>query len=216
MPLYDPLSSNNEASLDPLSLMVASVTIKEKQEIIRMNEIKSSFEPWSFKKSSILSKYTTVEKLSITSSFLTPMAGVVQDKIAATKSMSTVSDKIKERLEQLDQFDDENMQEMVNLSQQEYIKRIDELNNALLKAWNEDDRVKSLKIVIQCSKLLLDSTVIQFYPSKFVLITDILDTFGKLVYERISTKSFYIAPGSSKPQPLPGIFLFFLFFYELN
>ena len=31
----------------------------------------------------------------------------------------------------------------------------------------------------QCSKLLIDTTVIQFYPSKFVLITDILDNFGQ-------------------------------------
>lgn len=74
---------------------------------------------------------------------------MVQEKTSNKQSLTTVSDKIKERLEQLDQFDDENMQEMANLSQQEYIKRIDELNNALLKAWNEDDRVKSLKIVIQ-------------------------------------------------------------------
>ena len=63
--------------------------------------------------------------------------------------MSTVSDKIKERLEQLDQFDDDNMEEMANLTQQDYIKRIDELNNALLQSWKEDDRVKSLKLVIQ-------------------------------------------------------------------
>lgn len=77
------------------------------------------------------------------------MAGMVQEKANNKQSLATVSDKIKERLEQLDQFDDENMLEMANLSQQEYIKRIDELNNALLKAWNEDDRVKSLKIVIQ-------------------------------------------------------------------
>ena len=90
------------------------------------------------------------------------------------------------------------------MSQQEYIKRIEELNSALLKAWHEDDRVKSLKIVIQCSKLLLDASVIQFYPSKFVLITDVLDTFGRLVYERISSKSFYVPPGSSKAHALPG------------
>ena len=31
----------------------------------------------------------------------------------------------------------------------------------------------------QCSKLLADTKVIQFYPSKFVLITDILDNFGE-------------------------------------
>jgi predicted ribonuclease toxin of YeeF-YezG toxin-antitoxin module len=67
----------------------------------------------------------------------------------AAKNLSTVSDKIKDRLEQLDQFDDDNMQEMANLSQQDYIKRIDELNEALQQAWNDDDRVKSLKIVIQ-------------------------------------------------------------------
>jgi hypothetical protein len=75
---------------------------------------------------------------------------ILSFKIALnTKNMSTVSDKIKTRLEQLDQYDDDNMQEMANLSQQEYIKRIDELNNALQAAWAEDDRVKSLKIVIQ-------------------------------------------------------------------
>ena len=38
---------------------------------------------------------------------------------------------------------------MLNLSQQEYAKRISELNDALLDAWKDDERVKSLKIVIQ-------------------------------------------------------------------
>ena len=41
------------------------------------------------------------------------------------------------------------MQEMLNLSQQEYCNRIEELNNALIEAWDQDQRVKALKIVIQ-------------------------------------------------------------------
>jgi len=64
-----------------------------------------------------------------------------------------------------------------------------ELNASLIQAWQEDQRVKSLKIVIQCAKLLNDISVIQFYPSKFVLVTDILDTFGRLVYDRIADKA---------------------------
>ncbi len=145
--------------------------------------------------------------------------------IVKTPTSTTASEKLKNRLEELDQFEEEaNMQEMINLSQHEYTKRIEDLNSEMLQAWNEDERVKSLKIVIQvvvfgvlicslffcilffakCAKLLADTSVIQFYPSKFVLITDILDTFGKLVYERIRAKSTYIAHGSAKPQPLPG------------
>ena len=84
--------------------------------------------------------------------------------VMAAKSLTTVSDKIKERLEKLDQFDDDNMLEMANLSQQDFIKRIDELNNALLAAWNEDDRVKSLKIVIQVK---IESYVLYFISSTY-------------------------------------------------
>lgn len=40
---------------------------------------------------------------------------------------------------------------MLNLSQQDYVHRIDELNNALITAWEQDQRVKALKIAIQVS-----------------------------------------------------------------
>ena len=41
------------------------------------------------------------------------------------------------------------VKEMLNLSQQDYINRIEELNNALIIAWEQDQRVKALKIAIQ-------------------------------------------------------------------
>lgn len=71
----------------------------------------------------------------------------------------------------------------------EYISRIEQLNKELVTAWNTEQKVKALKIAIQCAKLLSDTDVLQFYPSKFVLITDILDIFGSLVYDRLRTKT---------------------------
>ena len=62
----------------------------------------------------------------------------------------------------------------------------------LRKAWQEGKRVLSLKIAIQSAKLLSENSVNtcpQFYPSMFVLVADILDSFGELVFERLSMKA---------------------------
>lgn len=39
--------------------------------------------------------------------------------------------------------------ELLNLSQQDYVNRIEELNQSLKEAWASDQKVKALKIVIQ-------------------------------------------------------------------
>jgi len=41
----------------------------------------------------------------------------------------------------------------------------------------------------QCTKILSYTSPLQFYPSKFVLVTDLLDLFGDLVYLRLKSKS---------------------------
>lgn len=58
-------------------------------------------------------------------------------------------DKVKTRLEQLDDFEDGSVRQVHDLTQQEYIARIEQLNNELVIAWNSDQRVKALKIAIQ-------------------------------------------------------------------
>ncbi|XP_065898372.1 VPS35 endosomal protein-sorting factor-like [Dysidea avara] len=162
------------------------------------NDLDSSFEPWSIKRTMILSNYTTSEKLSITTSFLSD-----EDKVKLeTKAQAAVTDTVKHRLEQLDDFEEGSVKEMLNLSQQEYVKKIDDMNRALCQAWDRDQKVKALKIAIQAGKLLVDISVIQFYPSKFVLITDILDNFGNLVFDRIRRKSTMMDPVTNKPVML--------------
>lgn len=107
------------------------------------------------------------------------------------KSQTTMAEKVKHRLEQLDDFEEGSVRTM-DVTQQEYVQKIEQLSNELVQAWNNDHRVTALKIAIQSSKLLADTSVLQFYPSQFVLITETLDTFGRLVYDRLKHKSGYI------------------------
>lgn len=58
-------------------------------------------------------------------------------------------DKVKTRLEQLDDFEEGSVRQMLDLSQQQYTARIEQLNNELVQAWHSDQRVKALKIAIQ-------------------------------------------------------------------
>ncbi|KAM6898761.1 VPS35 endosomal protein-sorting factor-like [Lycodopsis pacificus] len=202
----DPLSSLLDGT-DPLSMFAAASASeapamshsastgdlgrkrKEKEE----EAVGPDFEPWLSKRGEILARFTTTEKLSINL-----FMGSDRGK-APSPGSSAVSEKVRTRLEELDDLEEGSQKELLNLSQQDYANRIEELNQSLKEAWASDQKVKALKIVIQCSKLLSDTSVIQFYPSKFVLITDILDTFGRLVYDRIWTMC-------SDPRPLPDSF----------
>jgi hypothetical protein len=56
-------------------------------------------------------------------------------------------DRVKNRLEQLDQDDEE--EETLQLSQKDYIKHIEKKREALIEAWDTDKRVKALKIAIK-------------------------------------------------------------------
>ncbi|XP_066546086.1 VPS35 endosomal protein-sorting factor-like isoform X2 [Amia ocellicauda] len=202
----DPLSSMLDGT-DPLSMFAAAASEtpgpslgatnpgeagrrrREKEEEVAVGP---DFEPWAAKRSDILARFTTTEKLSIN-------LYMGSDKGKAPSPGTTVSEKVRNRLEELDDLEEGSQKELLNLSQQDYVNRIEELNQSLKEAWASDQKVKALKIVIQCSKLLSDTAVIQFYPSKFVLITDILDTFGRLVYDRIWTMC-------SDTRPLPDFF----------
>lgn len=199
----DPLSQFAKEELDSLSKKPLDDWNKYGSSSIKKNKerkVNIDMEPWANRKSAILSKFTTSEKLSIVTSFLSDGEKIV------VKAQSSTVDKVKNRLEQLDDFEDSSIRQMLDLSQQEYVNRIEQLNQELVQAWNSDQRVRSLKIAIQCAKLLVDTSVMQFYPSKFVLITDILDIFGKLVYDRLQNKAEYFKTGSKVATPLPDDF----------
>ena len=214
----DEPKKSSYCGLDPLSAALAEVGLKDEEEdddddvidplsgisgqpVKKLTQSRSSSlsshssslpttkdgedQGWNVFRQEILSSCTTNTKLSLKSSFL---AGgtLVKPTIAQTAS---VTDKVKNRLEQLDEMTDD-IREEHNLTQKEYINRIEELNRQLISAWSSDQRVKALKITIQSAKMLAEaSTALDFYPSKFALVSDILDTFGGLVYSRIRERS---------------------------
>lgn len=67
-----------------------------------------------------------------------------------TKAQAAVmADKVKHRLEQLDDLEEGSVQETLNLSQRDYVKKIDDMNHHLSSAWMRDQRVHALKVAIQ-------------------------------------------------------------------
>ncbi len=82
----------------------------------------------------------------------------------------------------------------VTLCARMYVARMNESNEELKLAWAAEQRVRALKMAISCAKMLGDASVPHFYPTAFVLATEILDTFGDLVFERIKSKGMVRAP----------------------
>lgn len=154
---------------------------------------KSDFEPWADKRGRILQKYKTSAHIAVTANFLE------EDETTAPK----VVDQARSRLEQLE-IDEESEKARSMLSQQEYISYMEDQHVKLQQAWKDGDRVMSLKIAIQCAKLLIDTSVPAFYPSMYVLLTTVLDTFGDLVYQRIKARGVDV-PGKA-PSALPNHF----------
>lgn len=73
--------------------------------------------------------------------------------------------------------------------QHQFTANINRLHDEISYAWRHNERVTALKRTIQCAKMLRDTRVPAFYPSVFVLVTDILDSFGALVFDRLCEKA---------------------------
>jgi len=76
------------------------------------------------------------------------------------------------------------------ISSGEYVAKMEILKREMLQKWEVEDKVGTLKIIIHCTKMLNDVFTPKFYTHKFLITADILDTFSKLIYERIYKLAF--------------------------
>ncbi|VDM63130.1 unnamed protein product [Angiostrongylus costaricensis] len=78
-------------------------------------------------------------------------------------------------------------------SQNEFVSHVNKLRELLITAWQDNKRIEAVRVdailVTELARLLSAPTTPSFFPVQWVLVTDILDLFGKLVYDRLFLKA---------------------------
>lgn len=168
---------------------------------------KSPYLDWPVRRAAILREFSVSGTLHLSASFLASEdggAGAAVDETAG-EEVSVPLAKARQRLEALEAA--ARGAHTVEMSQAEYLRRIERLHRALQNAWDSNHRVAALKIAIQCAKLLGEHRVPRFYPSMFALVTEILDTFGRLVFERLKAIADEEHKRLGGKGPLPDAFI---------
>lgn len=128
------------------------------------------------------------------------LSAVTSKKYASTEAFKIYSDSADDepkavpqtfsRMELLEKDNKKKGNEISYLSHKEFIAHISMLTKEMEQAWNQNDRVKTLKLAIQSTKMLRDVQTQTYYPAVFMSITEMLDHFGYLVYSRLVAIAF--------------------------
>jgi hypothetical protein len=185
----NPLMAGN----DPLSMMLKGSPAKSGAEPKRRGQATRAgvlgddsdvflpehevFQTWKSKTPAILATYTTSKRVAVRANF---MDGGEQ---------KGDGEQTKRRLDEIETASGVGGDSKLMMTQNEAIAHLEEQHSRLKKAWEMGERVLSLRIVIQCAKMLGDTKVPNFYPSKYVLLAAMLDTFGDLVFDRVKKLS---------------------------
>ncbi|ETL89216.1 hypothetical protein L917_11814 [Phytophthora nicotianae] len=133
---------------------------------------------------------------------------------ADDQAEASVIKKTRARLEQLERDPDNNSpspeqdEKTIEISQSQYVAKVKEMQKRLITSWEQNHKVEALRIAIKCVKLLADTdTAPQLYPCVFVLVSEVLDAFGKLVFDRIHTRASEDENGQPHSEPLGEHFM---------
>jgi len=184
----DPLSGSAPESLSSADKKLVNHFEKMVLRGASDEAVEAAAKEWDAYKMLIMKKYACTTTSTIT---LSAASDIISRSVKARgKSLTSV------HLEELDDPEKNTEEEVKVVSQQEYVMRLRELNNEIAQAWQQNERVTALKLSIKVARLLSDTSVPQFYPTLFILVTDIMDTLGHLVWERIKRKAEFDDEGN--------------------
>ena len=95
-------------------------------------------------------------------------------------------EKGRSRMDELEKSEDDTNAGTVG----EIVKKMEIKKKEMLQQWDKEEKVSTLKTIIQYAKILNDVSTPKFYCHKFLLISEFIDNFSKLVYERICKLAF--------------------------
>ncbi|KAH7544413.1 hypothetical protein JRO89_XS15G0163600 [Xanthoceras sorbifolium] len=189
----DPLrapDTNSTVSVEDIQYGESSSTVSsEAAALVPVKE-------WTSFKRFIMQKFPVSKMVSVSS-----MSDVIiRTGKAHVKSSTSMH---LEELDDPEKFAEEGVKVVTG---QEYVSRLHELKDEIKRAWCAEDRVTALKLSIKVAKLLMDTSVLQFYPTLFVLATEVLDMLGDMVWERIKLRA-ELAEDGTKLCFLPENFI---------
>ncbi|EOY12279.1 Uncharacterized protein TCM_030833 isoform 2 [Theobroma cacao] len=186
-------SSNSEEFFDPLRApnSKASAVIVDGQDLESISSgnedsIQVQMKEWTSFKRFLMQRFPVSKMISVSSMSNT----IVRSGKAYEKSSTSM------HLEELDDIEKSSEEGAKAITRQEYVSRLHELKDEINRAWHAEDRVTSLKLSIKVARLLMDTSVSNFYPTLFVLATDVLDMLGDMVWERIRQKAEFAEDGT--------------------
>ncbi|XP_048130945.1 VPS35 endosomal protein sorting factor-like isoform X2 [Rhodamnia argentea] len=141
---------------------------------------------WNSFKRLLMQRFPISKMISISSISDGIMKSNKVDEISSTSS----------RLEELDDPQKSAKEGNASITRQEYVFRLNDFKEKIVQAWHSEDRVTALKFTIKVARLLMDTSVRQFYPTLFVLATDVMDMLGDMVWERIKQKAEFTVDGN--------------------
>ncbi|XP_026448170.1 UPF0505 protein-like isoform X3 [Papaver somniferum] len=184
---YDPLRSSIGGNAEEFVRDEEGVhDIDDARGISSKDELQLSAKEWSSFKRSLAQRFSVLKMVSISS-----MHDVIVKDVKVHEKPSTSL-----HLDELNDPEKFAENDVKVITRQEYVSRLRELKDEIRRAWQADERVTSLKLSIKVARLLMDTSVSQFYPALFVLVTEILDMVGDMVWERIKRRAEFSDDGT--------------------
>ncbi|XAR67433.1 hypothetical protein NMG60_11002197 [Bertholletia excelsa] len=192
-PQVDVLDHKKNDFDDPLrgsdANLTVSINILQGQEdsyAANKADVQLPAKEWTSFKTFLMQRFSGSKMISVSAvSDVITKGGKVHEKTSPAMHL--------EELDDPQRFAEDGMK---YISQQEYVSRLHELKDEITHAWQANDRVTSLKLSIKVARLLMDTSVLQFYPTLFVLATDVMDMLGDLVWQRIKEKAEFSEDGN--------------------